>query len=191
MLDALQLFNGNRSARKASDAVQQGNNQAIGTINGFYDKSAANYQPYLNYGQGMGGLGGLDKLNSGDNSGWMNSPDFKAAQDAGMYSMDHSAAARGRLYSGGYGMDAAKGLGDIASGYLGNYRNSLQWGANLGQQSAQGLGQLGAYAGKGIADMQHDSGLARAGKQSAYGNNGNTFLNSFADHAGQLMGGRG
>ena len=187
-LDLVGLFTGNSSARKAADAVKDGNNKAIGTINDYYEQGAAGYQPYLDYGQGMGGLGGLNQLASGDYSGFENSPDYKYAREQMIYGQDHSASARGRLQSGGYAMDLAQGLNGLASQNLGNYRGSLQWGAGLGQNSAQGLAALGASAGNSIAGLQKDTGLAMAGKQSAYGNNAGNFLSSMSNKAGQFFG---
>jgi hypothetical protein len=188
MLDAIGLGVGNSSARKAADAIKDGNKQAIGTIGDYYDKGSQAFQPYLDYGQGMGGLAGLARFDAGDNSGWNNSAEYTGARDAGLYAMDHSASARGRLNSGGYAMDAAAGIAGIANRYQGQYLNRLQWGAGLGQQSAQGLAGLAANAGRSIADLQHDTGLAMAGKQSAYGNNANNFLSSITDKAGQFFG---
>lgn len=191
MLDAIGWAAGNSAARKAADAVKDGNNQAIGTIGDYYDKGAAGYQPYLQYGQGAGGLGGLQGLAGGDYSGFMNSPDFKARTMFANQQFNDGAAAKYRLFSGGAQNDRDELNQNLAAQGLGDYRQFLQWGAGMGQQSANGLAALGASAGRGIAELQKDTGLAMAGKQSAYGNNAGGFLSSQTQKLGSMFGGFG
>lgn len=188
MLDFLQRNIANHGARDAANAVTQGNQQGIGAIQGFYDQSRGDLSPYMDYGAGMGGLAGLARLNGGDLSGFWNSPDNVAQRDAMNYGMDHSAAANYRIGSGGYSADLSKAQGDLAAQQLGNYRGSLQWGAGLGQQSAMGLGALGAQAGNNISQLYHDSGLARAGAASAYANNNNNMWGNIANSFGTIFG---
>ena len=179
---------GGHQARKAADAQKKASEASIAEQRAARDQAIGYQQPYMQYGQGMGGLAGLDRLNSGDYSGFENSPDYQYAREQMIYGQDHSASARGRLQSGGYAMDLAQGLNGLASQNLGNYRGSLQWGAGLGANAASGLASLGASAGDSIAKLQHDSGLAMAGKQSAYGNNAGNFLSSMSNKAGQFFG---
>ena len=180
---------GSQQAGNAADAQQQSSEAAIAEQRRQYDQNRQDQAPYMGYGQGAGGLGGLSALMSGnDYSGFENSPDYKYAREQMIYGQDHSASARGRLQSGGYAMDLAQGLNGLASQNLGNYRGSLQWGAGMGANAASGLASLGASAGDSIAKLQHDSGLAAAGKQSAYGNNAGNFLSSMSNKAGQFFG---
>ena len=187
-LDLLGVAVGNTGARKAADAIKAGDQKGIDKIGSMYDQASGNLQPYMGYGTGQGGVGGLERLASRDYSGFMNSPDYQAAEKAMVYGQDHSAASRGRLFSGGYAADLNANMGDLASQYLGNYRNSLQWGAGLGQNSASNLGQLGAAAGNNIAELYQDQGKARAGKFSAYANNGNNALNNITNSAFKFFG---
>ena len=144
-------FLGNNAANNAQDAQTQASEAAIAEQRRQYDQSRQDQQPFMQFGQGQ--LGGLQALAGGDYSGFQNSPDYKYAREQMIYGQDHSASARGRLQSGGYAMDLAQGLNGLASQNLGNYRSGLQWGAQLGQQSANGLANLGAHAGQSIGQL--------------------------------------
>ena len=161
---ASSLYGGNQ-ARKAADAQRKAAEAAGNYAKGIYGDAQANFSPYL--GLGQTGASGLQKLYGGDNSGWMNSPDYLAAQSAGQYAMDHSAAARGRLFSGGFQMDARKGQADIASGYLGNYRNGLMGLAGMGQGAAGSLGSIGTSISGQVGNAYGAAGDARAAHYGA------------------------
>jgi hypothetical protein len=152
--------------RSAARAQERASEAAIAEQRRQYDQSRSDQMPFMQFGQSQ--LGGLQALANGDYSGFENSPDYKYAREQMIYGQDHSAAARGRLQSGGYAMDLAKGLNGLASQNLGNYRGSLQWGANLGQNAAAGVGQLGANAANQIGNQYQNRGDAQA---SAYGGN--------------------
>lgn len=134
-----------------------------------FDMIQSNNQPFMDYGYGMGGLGGLNALANLDYSGFESSPDYLYTRGEMINGLDHSAAAGGRLDSGGYPVDLATKLNGLASLNLGNYRNSLQWGANLGQNAANGVGQ----AGQNMAN-QNSLGRLTAGDaaSTAYGAQG-------------------
>jgi hypothetical protein len=165
--DAIQgvtgLFGANQQ-QNAADAQAEASAAAIAEQRRQFDQLQQNQQPYMQYGQGQ--ISGLQSLASGDYSGFTNSPDYKYARDQMIYGQDHSAAARGRLNSGGYGMDLAKGLNGLASQNLGNYRQSLQWGANLGQNAAAGVGQAGMQSANNIGGLMQDRAQAQS---SGYG----------------------
>jgi hypothetical protein len=128
-----------------------------------YGDAQGNFAPYLGIGQT--GVNGLQALMGGDLSGFWNSPDNVAQREAMNYGMDHSAAARGRLYSGGYGADLSKAQGDLASQQLGNYRNSLFGLAGMGQNAAGTLGSIGTQTAGNVMQGYGAYGNAR---QSAY-----------------------
>jgi hypothetical protein len=155
---------GNNAAEDAQDAQTEAAQAAIAEQRRQYDQSRADQMPFMQYGQSQ--LGGLQALANGDYSGFQNSPDYKYAREQMIYGQDHSAAARGRLQSGGYALDLAKGLNGLASQNLGNYRSSLQWGAGLGQNAAAGVGNLGAQAAGNIGSAYGQIG--QAGAQGAY-----------------------
>ena len=162
------------AGRQAANAQGRASEANIAEQRRQFDQLQANQQPYMGYGQGSGGIGGLQALANGDYSGFMNSPDYLASQKAGLYALDHSASARGRLNSGGFAADLQNAGQDHAAGFLGNYRNSLQWGANLGQNAAAGVGQAGqnmananANSRNGYADAQATGYGAMAGGLSS------------------------
>jgi hypothetical protein len=131
-------------AKKQGDAAKaqaKGAQAGLDWTKQVYKDAQGNFAPYLGIGQQ--GVGGLSALLNGDYSGFYSSPDYVAAREAMNYGLDHSAAARGRLYSGGYMADLSKAQGDLAAGYLGNYRNFLGSVAGMGQNAASSLGSLG------------------------------------------------
>ncbi len=128
---------GNQAADAQGDAAQAQQDW----IRQVYGDAQGNFAPYLQAGQG--GLNGLSALMGGDYSGFMNSPDYLASQKAMQYGQEHGAAARGRLFSGGFASDLANANADHASGYLNNYRNHLMGVAGMGLQGAGALGGIG------------------------------------------------
>lgn len=148
------------AGNKASGAAKGASNANIAEQQRQFDQLQANQQPYMQFGQSQ--LGGLNSLMSGDYSGFQNSPDYQYARQQMIYGQDHSAAAHGRLNSGGYALDLAQGLNGLASQNLGNYRGALQWGANLGQNAAAGVGQAGQ-------NMANQNSLSRNNTANAQG----------------------
>jgi len=160
------LYGGNQ-ARKAADANKKAAQASAAEFGRARDAAIGYQQPYLQYGQGAGGLGGLQALMSGDYSGFMNSPDYLASQKAGIYALDHSAAAKGRLNSGGFAADLQNAGQDHAAGYLGNYRNALFQGAGIGQQAANQSGAYQMNAAQGISNGLLGVGQAQAQRYGA------------------------
>lgn len=136
------LYGANQQ-KKAASAQQQAGKDALALQQQMWQQQQANLGPYMQYGAGAGGLGGLSSLMAGDYSGFENSPDYIYARDEMRDGIDASAANVGRLYSGGQNLDLARHLNGLASQNLGNYRSALMWGANLGQNAAAGVGQAG------------------------------------------------
>lgn len=174
------------AAKKAGRAMGNAAQQTIDKQQGIYDHSMGLAQPY--YDAGTGALGQLAALNSGDYSGFENSPDYLYARSQMQQGLERGAAARGGLYSGGTSVDLATAMNGIASQNLGNHRSSLMALATMGQNQSQYMGQLGQSFGsqfanamgiKGQADAQRAS--ATAGAQAGYGN-------ALASAAGTWMG---
>jgi hypothetical protein len=126
--------------------------------------------PWLN--TGKENLGYLNQLNSGDYSRFINSPDYKYGLDEMTKNMDRSAAARGRLYSGGYGEDFGKAMQGYATTNYNNYYNRLSSLAGVGQTAAQNLGGLGANYANNAGQNMIAAGNARA---SGYANQANVW----------------
>lgn len=166
------------SAKKAGDAQQSAADAALGEQQRQFDLMRGDLMPYMTAGQG--GLTGLSALAGGDYSGFQNSPDYLYARDQMIGNLDASAASRGRLNAGGYGVELMQHSNGLASQNLGNYRNSLQYLAGLGQASAAGVGM----AGMGMANQNSDT-LRYAGNAAAQShiNQSNAF--------GSMMGGLG
>jgi hypothetical protein len=145
-------------------------------------------QPYMN--AGTDGLNALTRVNSGDYSGFMNSPDYQYARNEALTGVENSAAARGGLFSGNTGRRLAEVAGGMASQNLGNYRNALMGQIGVGQGAANTLtgATLGTAAGVG-------SDLSGAGDARASGIAGQTnaitgAIEDIAGVAGDYFGNR-
>lgn len=156
---------GGSQGRSAARDQQRAAEQGLEFQRGVYRDAQGNLAPYM--GAGQQGLNGLSALMGGDYSGFMNSPDFLASQKAGIYANDHSAAARGNVFSGGHQVDLNQKMQDHATGYLNNYRGFLGGMAQMGQQSAMGLGQLGQSAAGNMMQGYQNVGNAQAAGRGA------------------------
>lgn len=162
---AVGLYSAHQQRKGASQGAQaqtDASNAAIG-------EARQNLSPYMDFGKSA--LPQLQQLNAGDYSGFLDSPDYKAALEMGQDQIDHSAAARGGLFGGGHTRDTIKFGSGLAAQYLDQYRRSLFDQAGMGQDAANTL--TGAVTGQ-----LNNIGNAR---QSAY--------QSRADTNSQLAGG--
>ena len=80
------------AAKKAGNASNAAAQQGIAEQQRQFDTFQQNIQPYL--GAGQNALAGLTALNSGDYSGFNQSPDYLWAMQQGTQALDRSAAAR-------------------------------------------------------------------------------------------------
>lgn len=174
------------AADKAAKSSKDATAQAIAQQNLNYDRTAANLNPYI--GAGTSALGGLDRLASGDYSGFESSPDYQFTLAQGLQGLDRSAAARGNLFSGGQQADILKYAQGLAGTQLGNYRNFLTGLAGMGQGAASNLGSIGAGQAGSIGNYL----MGNAGAQADAGyNNANAstnLANQLAGLGGQLYG---
>lgn len=160
----LQGFMGNRAAREQRRAAEA-NSRLIGQR---YDQTRGDFQPYMS--AGTDSLSQLQSVNSGDYTGFMQSPDYLAARDMGLEGVDRQAAARGLLGSGGTDADRISFAGNLATQNLNNYRSSLMGVAGLGANMTGNLGGLGAsYTGMQTG-QNTAAGQARASGYGAWGN---------------------
>lgn len=175
-----------QAADKAASASQNATNAAINQQNLNYDRTAANLQPYT--AAGTNALTGLQRLNSGDYSGFQSSPDYQFSLSQGLQGLDRSAAARGSLFSGGQQADILKYATGLAGQYLGNYRNALQSQANMGLTAGTSLGSIGAGQSGAIGNYL----MGNAGNQTAAGYNSanvqSNLVNQLGGAAGQIAG---
>lgn len=175
-MSLLSLLFGNYSNNKATNAANDANKEAMGTIDGYYKDAKGYMSPYMQ--TGTMANSGLQQLLGGDYSGFYDSPDYKAAMQSGGDMLDNSAAARGMLFSGAHQKDLSNFGQQMATQYLGNHRNFLSGLQGNGQQAAMGLGALGMGAGNSIAGLQQDMGKNRASNYAQRGQNFQGFENS-------------
>jgi hypothetical protein len=163
----------NKAAKGAADAQSASQQKAIDEQRRQYDQTRSDLAPYMQFGQQ--GTAGIGKLNNGDYSGFLNSPDYLAASQQGIGQLDKSAAARGSLFSGGHERDLMQFNQQNASQYLGNYRNSLFQQAGMGQSSAAGVGYLGSRMADQVGNSYGNMGNAQAGSLLSQGANNSQF----------------
>lgn len=177
---------GGKKAKKAGNTAASGYDAAAGEYRNALNAAQGYMQPYS--AAGISGLESLNKVNSGDYSGFMNSPDYKYALEQGLASVQGSAAARGGLYSG----NAMRALQETGSGLaaqnLNNYRNALMGQIGIGQNAAGTLTNAGFNAAQGIGMGLTGSSDARAsgivGQSNAY----QTGLSELGTLAGNALG---
>lgn len=149
-----------KAAKQGANATAQANDAAIAEQRRQYDLTREDQQPWMQAGQGA--LNQMQALNAGDFSSFQQSPDYQFAFNQGLQGLDRSAAAGGMLTSGGADADRiAYGQG-MASQQYGNYYNRLAGLAGVGQQTASGLGSLGANMAGNIGNAMMNTGQARA-----------------------------
>lgn len=173
---------GDKGERKGRAAMEQGYRQGMDAMRGYYDQSRQDFQPYM--GLGTSSVNRLQQLMGGDYSGFEDAPDYQAALRGGTRALDRSAARGGNLFSGGHSADLMEYGGDLASQYLGNYRNSLMQQAGMGQNAVGAMADYGSNLGGNLARMYTGQGQDRA---SSYANQ----YGNYGDMGGVLGGGLG
>lgn len=153
---------------KAGDASKDAANSAQRAQDRYYQSNQTNLQPYMD--AGTSALAQLNYINSGDYSGFLNSPDYLATQQSGLQTLDRSAAARGALNSGGADADRIAFGANLGAQQLGAYRGSLQNLVQVGQNAAGNLaGVSNNYAtntgniAMNNANAQADASAGQAG----------------------------
>ena len=182
------------AANNAANAQQNAANAATAEQQREFDINQQNQAPWLKTGGAAeNALGSLYGLNGSGTAGqvnygqFLNSPDYQWELQQGTKNLDASAAARGNLYSGGYGNTLTNYAQGMASQQLNNYANRLAQIAGSGQSSAFNLGaagqnmanQIGAndlYAGNAAANGY----INNANVWANYANNLSSFGNQFA-----------
>ena len=171
------------AAKKAGNASNAAAQQAVAEQQRQFDTFQQNIQPYL--GAGQNALANLTALNSGDYSGFNQSPDYLWAQQQGTQALDRSAAARGSLYSGGHQADLMQFGQGLASQQLGSYRNAQMSMAQLGQNSAVGAGSLGQQNANALGQLYAGQGAAQGNMAINQANSWGNALQGIAGLAGQ------
>lgn len=179
--------------KKAGRAQASAAQQTLDQQRTLYDQASGQALPF--YEAGTNALAQLDAVNSGDYSGFNQSPDYLFALQQGQQGVERSAAARGGLYSGGNLADLTTFGQGLASQQLGNYRNNLMQLANMGQNQSQYLGQLGQNYGNQFGNAMGIKGQANAQVASAgpmtQAGYGNALAAGASAYAGAAGGGGG
>lgn len=173
----------NKGAKNAASAQERSQQLAIDEQRAAREQGRTDLMPYSQFGQQ--GIGGLNALNSGDYSGFLNSPDYQAAMGAGVGALDRSASSRGSLFSGAHEKDLNQFGQANAAQYLGNYRSSLFQQLGGGQSAAAGQGGFSMNAANQIGNGYNNIGNAQAGAYNQIGQNNAQFA---AGTAGALNG---
>jgi hypothetical protein len=179
---AVSAYSSNKQSNAAKDAGKAGADASYADIaerRHEYDQSRTDQLPFLN-----AGYDSLDRQNAflnGDWSGFENSPDYKFRMDQGIKARDRSAAAHGRLMSGGYGEDLEEFAQGTAAQGANEYWNKLAGRAGQGMTTATNLQGLGQSTANGMSNAYSNAANARA---SAYQGVANAQSN-FANQVGQ------
>jgi len=179
---AVSAYSSNKQSQAAKKAGQAGADASYADIaerQRQYDQSRADQLPFLN-----AGYDSLERQNAflnGDTSGFESSPDYQFRMDQGIKALDRSAAAHGRLMSGGYGQDLTSFAQGTAAQGANDYWNKLAGRAGQGMTTAGSLQSLGQSTANGMSDAYTNAANARS--QSAYGQA--NAASNFANQAGQ------
>lgn len=175
------------AAKKSADASNKATAATVGEQRRQFDLTRQDQADFL--------MAGRDALNrqqralDGDWSGFQSAPDYLYARREMEAGLDRGAAARGRLYSGGYGVDMARNLDGLASQNFNNYWSRLAGRAGQGQASAQNLAGYGAQMANNIGNayMQNANARSSAYQQqaNAWSNFGQTVGQGIAYYGGQ------
>ena len=171
---------GSNAASKAADQQSNAFNQANALTAAIYGDSVNRNQPFLNAGVGalgqqtnLLGLNGADAQQAAYGQ-FKASPDYQWRFDQGMKAAGNGAAASGLLGSGRYLKDLTNYGQGAASQEYGNYSNRLSNLINVGQNSANLTGQLGANYGNTAAGLTASGGIAQSagtiGSSNAWSN---------------------
>lgn len=171
-LTAASAISQRNAAKAATKAQTNAANDSIAEQRRQYDQTRADQLPWLT--AGSNALAQMQQLNSGNFSSFTASPDYQFTLDQGIKGLDRSAAARGRLYSGGYGEDLTQYAQGLAAQQYGTYYNRLASMAGQGQVTATNLGTAGQNFANQYSNQRTNIGNARAsGYQAQAGANQN------------------
>lgn len=122
--------------KKANNAY----NQIMQMLNQAYTDYRTDQQPFLNLGQK--GTSGLDKILSGDMSGFFTSPGYNFRKNQSLEAVQNSAAARGMLGSGNTLSAISERAGNQASDEFSNFIKLLSGASDYGQTAVNNLGNF-------------------------------------------------
>ena len=174
------------ASNKASNAQRDAAKNANDVQLQMYNQTRQDLQPYSQL--GINAISQINALNSGDYSGFLNSPDYLAARQMGIQGMDASAASRGNLYSGGYSKDLATFNNQLASQNYGNYYNRLAGLLSVGENAAAGQGNASQNYANAYGQNANAAGSAQASGYINTANSINNGINQLAKAYGSSYG---
>lgn len=164
---------GKSAARDSANAQAAGQRAALVELQRQFDESTEALAPFQALGQNA--LSALEKVQAGDLSGFYQDPAYQFQREAGLKSIQRSAASRGLLLSGAQ----LQALQDYSQGLAVNaydqYVNRLLDIVDIGQNAASQLSDVTRVNGERQADAQIGLGDARA---SAFSGGFNNQLNT-------------
>ena len=177
----------NRAAGRAADAQRDAANAGIAEQQAAREQAQQNIAPYLGFGQeGVAGLRGL----MADPDSIRNSAAYQWQVGQGINALDRSAAAGGSLGSGGHSADLVRFGQGLASQEYGNQWARLMGVAGLGQNAAVGAGNMGQQSANAIGNLYGNIGQAGAGQAINSANAWGNALQGVAGAAGNYLGSR-
>lgn len=183
----------NSAAKKGANATNKATTMSVEEQRRQFDLSRQDQKPWMDAGRGA--LTQMQALNSGDFSSFTQSPDYAFAYSQGLQGLDRGAAARGRMYSGGYDADRMKFASGLASQNYNQYYSRLQSMAGQGQTTASGLGAQGMGMANSLGSLWANNAKQRASSYQTQGDNyarmAGAFGNEYAYRSGQNGGGSG
>jgi len=181
------------AAKSAANARGQAAQAAMDKFDQQYDQARQDASGWLTTGQQANDR--LQALMRGDMSSFREDPGYQFRQQQGLQSLDRSAAARGRLFSGGHSADLLKYNQGLASQEYDSFYNRLMGLSNQGLGTAQYLGGLGQNYAQNWGNAQGAFGDARAQRAAAgpmtQAGYGNALASAFSTYAGMGGGGFG
>lgn len=182
------------ASSRAADAQQAAAREATAARREMYDQTRTDLAPYRGLGEGatysladLYGLPTPSNPNGGQPFGqdairaFESSPDYQFALDQGIKARDRSAAAKGRLLSGGQ-IKAITDYGQgLATQNFGNYANRLMDLARLGETAGAQTGSYATQTGQGLASDALAGGEAAASGIVGQANAINTGLGQISD----------
>lgn len=164
-------------AKKGANAQAEAGAAAARESGRQYDQTRQDLMPWMDAGRSA--LFDLQRLNSGDFSGFRADPGYQWAQQQGLQALDRSAAARGGLFSGGADADRIAFGQGLADQQFSGYYNRLAGLAGVGQTTANQLGGFGFQNAATQGNALMNAGAARASAYQQQGQAWGNALNGF------------
>ena len=152
-------------ADRAADAQVGASNAAVAESRRQFDTARSDLLPTIQLGQQA--VGQLARANSGDSSGFTQSPGYQFALGQGQQAIDRSLAARGKALSGQGVKEGLRFSTGLANQEYGSWYDRLLASAGLGTTGAAASANAGANSAANVGNAQIAGGNARA---SGYAN---------------------